>query len=96
MGAFAALCFGCGYLTAFIVTRNHWRDEMIERGMARYDGMTGKWDWRGPATNDSPAAISESLGRILRGRVTMAENISSHGKCPEVFDPFGLLCKGSF
>jgi hypothetical protein len=48
MGAFAALCFGCGYLTAFIVTRNHWRDEMIERGMARYDGMTGKWDWRRP------------------------------------------------
>ena len=46
--AFAAFCFGCGYLTAFIVTRNRWRDEMIERGMARYDGMTGKWDWRRP------------------------------------------------
>jgi len=28
---FAALCFGCGYLTAFIVTRNQWRDEMIKR-----------------------------------------------------------------
>jgi hypothetical protein len=24
--AFGALCSGCGYLTAFIVTRNHWRD----------------------------------------------------------------------
>ena len=46
--AFGAFCFGCGYLTAFIVTRNRWRDEMIERGMARYDGMTGKWDWRRP------------------------------------------------
>ena len=27
--AFGAFCFGCGYLTAFIVTRNQWRDEMI-------------------------------------------------------------------
>jgi hypothetical protein len=27
--AFGAVCFGCGYLTAFIITRNHWRDEMI-------------------------------------------------------------------
>jgi hypothetical protein len=34
--AFAALCFGCGYLTAFIVTRNCWRDQMIERGIAHY------------------------------------------------------------
>jgi hypothetical protein len=31
---FGALCFGCGYLTAFIVTRNKWRDEMIKRGIA--------------------------------------------------------------
>jgi hypothetical protein len=29
--AFGALCFGCGYLTSFIVTRNKWRDEMIKR-----------------------------------------------------------------
>ena len=35
--AFGAFCFGCGYLTAFIVTRNHWRDEMIKRGVARYN-----------------------------------------------------------
>jgi hypothetical protein len=27
VAAFGALCFGGGYLTAFIVTRNHWRDE---------------------------------------------------------------------
>ena len=26
--AFGSFCFGCGYLTAFIVTRNQWRDEM--------------------------------------------------------------------
>jgi len=42
--AFGALCFGGGYLTAFIVTRNHWRDEMIKRGHARYNWHTGKWD----------------------------------------------------
>jgi hypothetical protein len=23
--ALGAFCFGCGYLTGFIVTRNHWR-----------------------------------------------------------------------
>jgi|SRR5262245_6752806 len=43
--AFGALCFGCGYLTAFIVTRNQWRDEMIKRGVARYNWQTGKWEW---------------------------------------------------
>ena len=43
--AFGALCFGFGYLTAFIVTRNKWRDEMIKRGVARYDWQTGKWEW---------------------------------------------------
>ena len=43
--AFGAFCFGCGYLTAFIVTRNQWRDEMIKRGIARYNWHTGKWEW---------------------------------------------------
>jgi hypothetical protein len=47
-GAFGAFCFGCGYLTAFIVTRNHWRDEMIKRGVARYNWQTGKWEWGEP------------------------------------------------
>jgi hypothetical protein len=28
--AFGALCFGCGCLIAFIVTRNKYRDEMIK------------------------------------------------------------------
>jgi hypothetical protein len=46
--AFAAFCFGCGYLTAFIVTRNQWRDEMIKRGVARYNWHTGKWEWGEP------------------------------------------------
>ena len=29
-------------LTAFILTRNHWRDEMIKRGVAHYNWTTGK------------------------------------------------------
>jgi hypothetical protein len=43
--AFGALCFGCGCLVAFIVTRTKWRDEMIRRGVARYNSQTGKWEW---------------------------------------------------
>jgi hypothetical protein len=43
--AFGALCFGCGYLVAFIVTRTKWRREMIRRGAARYNSETGKWEW---------------------------------------------------
>jgi hypothetical protein len=43
--AFGAFCFGCGYLTAFIVARNRWRDEMIKRGVARYNWQTGVWEW---------------------------------------------------
>jgi hypothetical protein len=37
--AFGAFCFGCGCLTAFLVTRNKWRDEMIKRGVARYNSQ---------------------------------------------------------
>jgi hypothetical protein len=43
--AFGALCFGCGFLTSLIVTRKHWRGEMIERGFANYNERTGKWEW---------------------------------------------------
>jgi hypothetical protein len=32
--AAGAFCFGCGILTACIVTRNKWRREMIRRGAA--------------------------------------------------------------
>jgi hypothetical protein len=46
--AFGAFCFGCGYLSAFIVTRNQWRDEMIRRNVARYNWTTGKWEWGEP------------------------------------------------
>jgi hypothetical protein len=44
----SARCFGCGYLTAVIMTRNQWRDEMIKRGVARYNWQTGKWEWGEP------------------------------------------------
>jgi heme/copper-type cytochrome/quinol oxidase subunit 1 len=46
--AFGALCFGCGYLAAFIVTLKSWRAEMIKRGAARYNSQTGKWEWGEP------------------------------------------------
>jgi hypothetical protein len=46
--AFGALCFGCGYLIAFIVTRNKYRNEMIKRGVARYNQQTSKWEWGEP------------------------------------------------
>ena len=53
---------GCGYLIAFIVTRNRFRNEMIKRGVARYDEQTGKWEWGEP-----PGKIQinrlDSLGR---------------------------------
>jgi len=42
---FGAVCFGCGYLTALIVKRNRWRDEMIKGGRARYNWKEGKWEW---------------------------------------------------
>jgi hypothetical protein len=48
--AAGAFCFGCGYLTAFIVTRTKFRNEMIKRGVARYNQQTGKWEWGEPPT----------------------------------------------
>jgi len=35
----------CGYLTAFIVTRNKWRDEMIKRAIACYDWWIRQMEW---------------------------------------------------
>jgi hypothetical protein len=46
--AFGALSFGGGYLTAFIVTRSHWREDMIKRDHGRYNSHTGKWEWGEP------------------------------------------------
>ena len=44
VASFGAVCFGCGYLIAFSVTRSRWRGEMIKRGVARYNWQTGKWE----------------------------------------------------
>jgi hypothetical protein len=71
--AFGALCSGCGYLTAFIVTRNHWRDEMIKHGVAHYNWTTSKWEWGEPpsgppAANDPPAGSPESMRAMLAKR----------------------------
>jgi hypothetical protein len=41
MVAFAALCFGGDYLTAFIVTSNQWRGDMIKRGFVLVDRRIG-------------------------------------------------------
>jgi hypothetical protein len=70
--AFGALCFGCGYLTAFIVTRTRFRNQMIKRGAARHDSETGKWEWEKPASRyrmpraASFPAASRCLSSILR------------------------------
>ncbi|MFY9836982.1 MAG: hypothetical protein WAK55_11015 [Xanthobacteraceae bacterium] len=48
VAGFGAICFGFGYLVAFAVARNQWRDEMIKRGVARYNWRTGKWEWGEP------------------------------------------------
>jgi hypothetical protein len=48
VAGFGAICFGFGYLIAFIVMRSRWHDEMIKRGVARYNWRTGKWEWGQP------------------------------------------------
>jgi len=56
--AFGAFCFGCGYLAAFILTRNHWRDEMIKRGVARCTWQSGKWELGGAAERRKEIELS--------------------------------------
>jgi hypothetical protein len=41
--ALDGFCFGRGCLTAFIVTRTKFRNEMIRRGVARHNRQTSKW-----------------------------------------------------
>ena len=70
VAAFGALCFGCRYLAAFFVTRNRWRDEMIKRGVARYNWHTGKWEWGSRRKNldieCQPAASRRAVVRVKR------------------------------
>ena len=63
---FAALCFGGGYLTAFIVTRNQWRDQMIERGRARYNWHTGKWEWGEPPKKPTTWGVRRTSEQTVR------------------------------
>jgi hypothetical protein len=67
VAAFGALCFGCGYLTAFFVTRNCWRDEMIKRGVARYNWQTGKWEWGIEILNARPPLPAASIMSYVAG-----------------------------
>jgi hypothetical protein len=46
--AFGAFRFACDFGTAFIVARNRWCDEVIKRGVGRYNWKTGEWEWREP------------------------------------------------
>jgi hypothetical protein len=71
--AFGAFCFGSGVLTAFIVTRNKWRDEMIKRGV----GATT----RGPA-NGNGGNRRTNQGR---GKCSEAQRIAVNiAKLPEL------------
>jgi hypothetical protein len=70
--AFGAFCFGGGYLTAFIVTHNHWRDDMIKRGRARYNSQTGKW------SSLPPFPLLPQYRRLLtRNRVVCSQRYRS-------------------
>ena len=58
--AFGAFFFGCGYLIAFIVTRNRFRKEMIKRGVARYNSQTGKWELGEPPKEEKKSSYPVS------------------------------------
>jgi hypothetical protein len=74
--AFGAFCFGCGYLAAFIVTRNHWRDEMIKRGVARYNWNTGKWEWGEPPMRGTRPTWITQRPTVLQ----LVQAVASQGK----------------
>jgi predicted permease len=78
--AFGALCFGCGCLTAFIVTRNKWRDEMIKRGAgatisrpANGSGGSHRRNRRRGRCNDPKRRIAVNIAKLpdLLQRKTM-------------------------
>jgi hypothetical protein len=51
-------------VTAFVVTRNKWRDEMITRNVARYNWKDGKWDAASRRV-EKRAAVKREPGREL-------------------------------
>jgi hypothetical protein len=64
-----------GGLTAVIVTRNQWRDEMIKRGVASYNWQTANGTGvknRGCRKCDDPSAVD-------RGKYRQAARFASKG-----------------
>jgi len=86
--AFGVLCFGCGYLTAFFVARNRWRDEMIKRGVPRYNWQTGKWEWGEP-----PKVTRE--GRRGLGAAVVIESVVSRAYFSFGFFQFPVIAHAS-
>jgi len=76
--------------TSFIVTRNQWRDEMIKRGVARYNWQTGKWEWGEPYENRDAPKVLEKLAtsdkativveRLTDGKMRVTSNFWDGGK----------------
>jgi hypothetical protein len=60
-------CLRRCYLTAFIVTRNQWRDEMIKRGVARYNWMSGKWEWGEPPKDSRSDVMGSNMHKVVPG-----------------------------
>jgi hypothetical protein len=71
--AFGALCFGCGYLVAFIVTRNKWRDEMIRRGAARF--ITDRQMGMGRAAKETEG-VGSSMNAADRGEFCKVSEVN--------------------
>jgi hypothetical protein len=63
--ALGGLCFGCGCLTAFIVARTKFRNEMIKRGVASYNQQTGKWEWGEPPKKPKTWEVQWSKARRI-------------------------------
>ena len=88
VGHWAPFAPGCGYLTAFIVVRNKWRDEMIKCGVARYNwtgnGGSRRVDQRLVAPDGSGALGSRSktpqhsLSGIILGLTRAHETLRTH------------------
>ena len=74
---FGAICFGCGFLTSFIVTRKRWRGEMIERGIAQYNSQTGVCEMIERGVTRLGAAKRAPLG-ANRGELRQAGGVPSH------------------
>ena len=71
---FGALCFGCGCLTAFIVTRTKFRNEMIKRDVVRYNQQTQYSISILPLVHVSPRSFITNARRIYAGPAQRQQN----------------------